>query len=134
MKTSLGDLLLLFRRKIIESIKKDGLKHDLTFSQMEILHFVGLAGKKTMKNIAEYLKITPPSATALIEEMEEKDLVKRIHDKKDHRVVFIVLSEKTKKLFVSICRRKESIFKNMISKLDQKDKKTLERIIKILIT
>ena len=55
----LGDLLLLFRRNIMEKVKKEGLNQDLTFPQMEILHFIGIYGEKTMKSIAEYLKITP---------------------------------------------------------------------------
>ena len=133
MKSSLGDLLLMFRRKILESVKKEGIKHDLTVSQIEILHFIGLSGRKTMKNISDYLKITPPSATLMIEEMEKKGLVKRINDEKDHRVVLITLTPKTKKVFVSICKRKELIFKEMISKLSEKEQKSLEHIIKIII-
>ena len=133
MKSSLEDLLLIFRRKILESVKKEGIKHDLTLSQVEILNFIGLSGKKTMRDIADYLKITPPSVTAIIEEMEEKGLIKRINDKKDRRVVFITLSEKTKKTFTSICKQKELIFREMISRLNKKDQKILERIINILI-
>jgi DNA-binding MarR family transcriptional regulator len=133
MKSSLGDLLLIFRRRILENVKKEGLKHDLTLSQVEILYFIGLSGKRTMKDIADYLKITPPSVTTLVEEMEEKGLVKRINDKKDRRVVFIILTEKTRKTFTSICKQKELIFKEMILRLNRKDQKILERIIKILI-
>jgi len=133
MKSSLGDLLLIFRRKILESVKKEGIKHDLTLSQVEILDFIGISGKKTMKNIANYLKITPPSTTTIVEDMEERGLIKRINDVKDHRVVFIVLSGRTKKIFASICKRKELIFKEIISRLNIKDQKNLERIIKILI-
>ena len=133
MKSSLGDLLLIFRRKVLESIKKEGVKHDLTLSQVEILNFIGPSGKKTMKDIADYLKVAPPSATTFVEEMEEKNLVKRINNKEDRRVVFIALTEKTRKTFTSICRQKELVFKKMISKLSKKDQKILERIIKILI-
>jgi len=133
MKSSLGDLLLIFRRKVLENIKREGLKHDLTISQVEILDFIGPIGRRTMKDIADYLKITPPSVTTLVEEMEEKGLVKRINDKKDRRVIFITLTGKTKKTFTSICKQKELIFREMISRLTKKDQKILERIIKILI-
>ena len=133
-QSSLGDLLLLFRRNIIESVKKEGLKQDLTFPQIEVLHFIGLSGEKTMKEIAEYLKITPPSATEIISEMEKKNLVKRVNDKGDRRVVLIVLTEMSKKLFTSVCKRKELVFKKMINKLNKKDQKDLERIIRIIVT
>jgi DNA-binding MarR family transcriptional regulator len=132
-KSGLGDLLFIFRRNILESIRKEEFKHDLTFSQLEVLCFIGPAGKETMKNIADYLKITPPSATEIVTEMEKRSLVKRKNDKNDRRVVFIVLSHTAKKLFVSLSRRKEFILRKMISKLNEKDRKNLERIIRILI-
>jgi DNA-binding MarR family transcriptional regulator len=132
-KSSLGDLMLILRRKIKESLKKAGFEHDLTFSQVEVLHFVGPTGKKTMKNIADFLKITPPSATEIVAEMEKKDLIKRLSDKNDRRVVFIVLSPLAKKLFTSLHKRKELILNKIFSKLNKKDHENFERIIRILI-
>ena len=131
---SLGDLLLLFRRKIIESMKRDALKHDLTFSQVEILQFIGRDGRKTMKSIATHLQITPPSTTALITEMERKGLVIREPDPDDHRRAWIVFTPKTKKLFTAICTNKELVLHKMVSRLSSGDQKTLGRIIKTLIT
>ncbi len=132
-KSSLGDLLFILRRNIVEAIKKEGLKHDLTFSQVEVLYFVRPEGKVSMSNIADYLKITPPSATEIISDMEKKGLVKRINDKADRRVVHIVFTSFAKKLFVSIAKRKELILKKMIYKLNRTDRINLERIIRILI-
>ena len=133
-KPNIGDLLLLLRRKIIESIKKEGIKRDITFSQMEVLHFIGITGEKTMKSIADYLKITPPSVTELVNEMERKNLIKRVADKNDRRIVLVVLTDTAKKNYISISKNKEVILNQMLSKLSQKDKNTLERIIKIITT
>lgn len=132
-ESSLGDLLLVFRRNILESVKKEGFKYNLTFSQMEVLRFIGPSGKETMRHIADYLKITPPSATEIVAELEKRGLVKRKGDKDDRRLVFIVPTEMSKKLFVSLFKRKDAVLKKMISKLNEKDKKNLERIIRILI-
>jgi len=133
-KTNLGDLLLLFRRNILESVKQKGIKDDLTFSQLEILHFVGIHGERTMKSIAIYLKITPPSVTELIRQMEKKNLVKRINGKKDRRVVSIVLTESARKNYISISKKKEAVLNQMISKLNKEDQKSFERIIRIITT
>ena len=133
-KSSLGDLLFVLRRNIALAIKKEGLQHDLTFAQVEVLHFIKPSGKATMRSIAEYLKITPPSATEIISEMEKKGLIKRLGDKKDRRVVEIVFTDMAKKIFHSIAKRKELIFKKMITKLNMVDQRNLERIIRILIT
>ncbi|MEI8130641.1 MAG: MarR family transcriptional regulator [bacterium] len=129
----LEDLILTFRRKILESMRAESLKHDLSFSQTEILRFIGLNEKKTMKSIAEHLKITPPSASVLVAHMEKRGLVRRTSDPVDRRVVWITLVPKTKKLIDSACKKKQLIFKGMLSKLTEKDQKELERIISILI-
>ena len=129
----LEDLILTFRRKILESMRAESLKHDLSFSQTEILRFIGLNEKKTMKSIAEHLKITPPSASVLVAQMEKRGLVRRTSDPVDRRVVWITLVPKTKKLIDSACKKKQLIFKGMLSKLTEHDQKELERIITILI-
>ncbi|MDR3519523.1 MAG: MarR family transcriptional regulator [Candidatus Pacebacteria bacterium] len=133
-KSSLSDLIFNFRKNILKSIKREGFEHDLTFSQVELLGFIGPTGKETMKSIADHLGITPPSATEIVKEMEKKGLIKRIDDKKDRRIVFIVLSTSSKKLSVSLCKQKELMFKKMLSKLNKKDYENFERIIRILIT
>ena len=133
-KSSLPDLIFIFRKNILKSIKKEGFKHDLTFSQVEVLGFIGPTGKETMKSIADHLGVTPPSATEIVKEMEKKGLVKRIDDKKDRRIVFIILSPSAKKLSVSLCKEKELMFRKMLSKLNKKDFESFERIIRILIT
>ncbi len=132
-KPNLADLLLIFRRNILESLRKEGFKNDLTFCQVEVLRFVSPYGKKTMKEIADYLKITPPSVTEIICEMEYHGLVLRKGSPDDRRVVFIELSRSAKKLYVSLSKRKDLVLKKMIGKLSKADHDNLERIIRILV-
>jgi DNA-binding MarR family transcriptional regulator len=134
-KSSLWDQLFIFKKNIEENIRKEGLLnlHDLTFSQVGVLRFIGPLGKETMKNIANYLKITPPSATEIVAELEKKGLVKRKKNKKDRRIVLIVLTPTAKKVFSSLCKQRELILEKILSKLNKKDSENLGRIIKILI-
>jgi DNA-binding MarR family transcriptional regulator len=131
---NLEDLLLTLRRKIVDSCRKEGIPLNLTFSQVEILRFIGIDGAKTMKSIAEYLKITPPSVTDMIAPMEKKGVVKRIEDPHDRRVVTIILTKKAKSIYELTQKRKEQILRDMLSRLSATDKKTLERIISILVS
>ena len=133
-KSNLSDLFISFRKNILESMKKGTFGHDLTFSQVEILHFIGPSGKVTMRNIADHLQIAPPSATEIVSEMEKKGLIVRKNDKNDRRVVFIVLTPTAKKFSTSLCKHKELVFKKIFSKLNKKDREEFERIIRILIT
>jgi DNA-binding MarR family transcriptional regulator len=129
----LGELLLTFRRKIIESCRKEGLPNDLSMPQIEVMSFIGPDGSETMKAIADHLRITPPSVTAMIAEMEKKGIVKRVVDPSDRRRISIVLSKKAKVIYSSILDKKHEVLQKMISRLSATDKKELERIITILI-
>jgi DNA-binding MarR family transcriptional regulator len=129
----LGELLLTFRRKIIESCRKEGLPNDLSMPQVEVMSFIGPDGSETMKAIADHLRITPPSVTAMIAEMEKKGIVKRTVDPKDRRRISIVLSKKAKIIYSSILEKKNEVLQDMLSRLSATDKKELERIITILI-
>jgi DNA-binding MarR family transcriptional regulator len=131
---ALEDLLLALRRKIIESMRKDDLSHNLTLSQSEALRMIGVEEAKTMKDIAKALNITPPSATALIEEMERKELIVREKNIQDRRIVSIRLTKKAQKLFSQVCLRKKLILNRMLKKLSGQDRKTFERIIGIIIS
>ena len=132
-RISLEDLILAFRRKILEIMSKDAFHQGMTISQSEVLRLVG-TGSQTMKYIADALNITPPSATALVEEMEKKGLVLRKKDPTDRRVVSIVLTKKSQGLFKKVCESKKAVMNEMLSKLSEKDKKTFERIISIIIS
>ncbi|MDD5318297.1 MAG: MarR family transcriptional regulator [Candidatus Pacebacteria bacterium] len=130
---SIGELLLAFRRKMNACTKKGSFERELTFSQMEILMFIGPSEKKSMESIAKYLKVAPPSATSLIEKMEKAGLVLRKKDKNDRRVVFIELSPKTKKMIAVLWKKKEKILDKIVSKLNPTDRSHFRRIMKILI-
>ena len=132
-KPNLEELLLTFRRQIIEACRKDGIAYDLTFSQMELLRYLKDSGKETIKGVAQHLKVTPPSASALVSDMEKKELVVRTHDPTDRRTVYVALSPKAKKIFATVAKRKQTILSQMIDTLSEVDQKHLERIITLLI-
>ncbi len=133
-ETRMEDLLLSFRRRIFEACRKDTVQYDLTVPQIEIIRFV-IESKLPvpMKMVADHLKITPPSATAIVDELVRKGLIKRIPSPIDRRVICIALTPKAAKFHETMKARKQTIFHEMISRLSQSDRKSLERIITILI-
>lgn len=129
----LGELLLTLRREIIESCRKEGLPNNLSLPEAEILWFIGPDGSATMKAIAEHLRITPPSVTSMVRELERKGIVLRKADLSDRRAVSIVFSKSAKDIYTAVKKKKESVLKKMLSRLTDLEKKELERLISILI-
>jgi DNA-binding MarR family transcriptional regulator len=57
----------------------------------------------------------------------------RVPDPTDRRVVSISLTKKAEKIYHLMQKHKETVLKEMLSRLSDADKKSLERIITILI-
>ena len=72
---------------------KNPLFH-LPLAQMEALRFIGEKNKAQMKAVADFLAITPPSATVLIGNLVSLGFIERSFDKKDRRTVHLSLTKK----------------------------------------
>ncbi len=135
-KQSVGleDLVLAFRRKIMETCRNEGLPYDLTLTQVEIVRYIGPGEAVTLKAVADHLQVTPPSASAMVTELEKKKVIERVPGTIDRRTVSIRLTKKATTIYEAMRKHKETIMDQMLSKLSPKDKKTLERIITTLIS
>ena len=126
------DSIILFHHKMTNELRKKSKEFGLSVSQIEVLHFVVEKVNPTMKEIADYLEIKPPSATTIVETLCKKKLLKREISEKDKRIIRISFTENIWKFFKSVKNKKILILKSIFSKLEDKEKEELIRIIKIL--
>ena len=131
--TSLEDILLAFRRKLSDSLRKEAENMKCPISHIDTLVYIAEKGTPSMKDIATHLGITPPSTTAIIESMQNKKLVKRVLDEKDRRTIKIELTNKAWVFLKTLHQRKFEIFTKMLSKLSEKEQKEFIKILTILI-
>jgi MarR family transcriptional regulator, organic hydroperoxide resistance regulator len=68
------------------------LDQELTFSQFRVLYLLGEQGPLPMSRLAEFLDVTPATATGVIERLEKRGLAARSHRGDDRRVVECSLS------------------------------------------
>ena len=125
----LDDVLIRFRRFMTETVSKEANESGLSLAHFEVIRTTAEKDSMTMKEVASLLHITPPSASALVDKLVEKELIKRLQPGKDRRTVEIALGDKAHKLFHSFHKKRMCMFKKTYSKLDQKDKEDLIRII-----
>ena len=69
------------------------LDQELTFSQLRVLYLLSEHGPIPMSRLAEYLDVTPATATGVIERLEKRGLAERSHRGDDRRVVECSLSD-----------------------------------------
>ena len=86
-----------FYRLHIEILNKINYK-DLSPSHLDILYLLVRNNTLSMKELAEGIRRDKSTITALVRKLEQINLVSRIPDEKDKRVVFLTLTPTGKKL------------------------------------
>jgi DNA-binding MarR family transcriptional regulator len=118
----LDKALMAFRRAMDESLLAEAKRSGCSLSHFETVKFVAERGDPSMKDIAGHLRVTPPSASALVETLVTRELLVRRQAEGDRRTVHVSLAPKAFALFASLKKRRASIFEKMLSKLDPDEK------------
>lgn len=129
---SLEEAIFAFRHKLKDLLRQEAENLKCPVSQMDTLTFIAEEGTPSMKEIARYLKITPPSATAIVETMQKNKLITRVLSKKDRRTIRVALTSKAWKLFKILHKRKLAVITKMFSRLGNTERKQFIKIITIL--
>ncbi len=129
----LEDIILGFHRKLIEELQKEAERLHITPSQLQVLQCISEREHPTMKDIANELRITPPSVTTIVESLHDQGFVRREEDQNDRRVVRISITPKTYKMYSSLKDAKFIVLKNLFAKLSEEDRSALSKIITKII-
>lgn len=97
----------------------------LSILQIHTLVFLKENSGANMSDIASFLQIELPSATSLMSKLVDLDLVQRLLDKKDRRVIRIELTENGAKLLSQTAKIRSSRIKQLLSYLSNKQKQDL---------
>ena len=127
------EVLFAFRRKLSDLLRKDADNFKCPISHIDAIMFIAEKSTPSMKEISTHLNITPPSTTAIIETLQQKNLISRVSNSEDRRTIRVELTPKAWKFLKSLHDKKISIFTDMLSKLSETDKKEFIRILTILI-
>ena len=120
------DLIFALRRMSYQQITT---KHGtISYLQFITLRFID-EKKPLMKEVADFLAITPPSATVMVETLVSNGLVKRIPNSIDRRQVRVEVTLKGKNDLQNVT---ESMVQNMQQNLNCLTEKEKEDLLNIL--
>jgi len=118
-------LIFSVSRRIRERLKDMDEPHRFSVEQLESLRYIREQGRPLMKDVAAYLGITPPSATALIDILVEGGYVERGVDEDDRRAVRLTVTlageEALEVGFKEIMERMRRVLRD----LDEADRESL---------
>ena len=99
--------------------------------QLETLAYVK-EEKPVMKKVADFLCITPPSATSLINKLVKAGMLERFFDKNDRRVVCLAITAKGEKMLRQEFSKVARHIKKILIKLNNQERKNLVKILEKL--
>jgi len=86
-------------------------------------------GNPSQKDLAGYMRITPPSVTAMIGKLETQNLVERRQDKDDQRVMRIHLTKEGEKCATEMKEAMEELDRIMFTGFSEKEQKVLRSLL-----
>ncbi len=99
------ELLDIFRRivEIYHILLLEKLKeYRLTFSHTRVIHQLKIKEPRTSAEISEKLEISASSLSGMLDRLEEMGMILRERDKRDRRLIWIRLSEKSKRIIEEV--------------------------------
>lgn len=101
---------------------------DLGISHILVLSHLRTNGKSRPSDIAKALGMKPPSVTHLSDKLVKKDLVVRITDEWDRRIIYLGITEAGQEIIRKANHEGALLRKNLFEKLTEEEQQQLLRI------
>jgi len=106
--------------------------HDMTFGQLRLLFVLGQAGQVSIGQLADKLGVTNATASELIDRVERRGLVLRMHRADDRRVVDCKLSEDGALLLAQIQGTRQQSMRRVLGLLTAQELAEFDRLLQIM--
>ncbi|MGB9707269.1 MAG: MarR family winged helix-turn-helix transcriptional regulator [Microgenomates group bacterium] len=116
------DKIFNLYRQLKKNIQFDSRFFNLTMIQLHSLIFFKNNSSSQLSDLARSFSITLPTATSLTNKLVEMNLLERIPDKKDRRIVHFTLTKKGNELLRKAEKNRKRAICLMLDKLTKKEK------------
>ncbi len=132
--TSMQELLeLTFRLGRQMRRKMLCVSKNVNMVQVHALAIIAEAEGMTMKQLADKLMITSPSATSFVQRLVTTGWVERYSDPKNRKQVHLRLTKSGKSVLSQKMQERDEAAKLLLSRLPQSDQRDLLRILRRLV-
>jgi DNA-binding MarR family transcriptional regulator len=104
----------------------------ITPPQFVALQWLNEDGDMTIGELSNKMYLACSTTTDLIDRMEANELVERVRDTNDRRVVRIHLKEKGKKIIVDVLEARRQYLSTILGNFSEQDVKDLARTLQVL--
>jgi DNA-binding MarR family transcriptional regulator len=106
---------------------------NLGIGQLKTLFFISNRGATTTGKLATALKVTPTNVTGIIDRLLEKDLITRIGDPDDRRVLVLRTTPKGDELVAELRQKRRERMTELFKNLSDKEAEIVAQGLKIMV-
>jgi DNA-binding MarR family transcriptional regulator len=106
---------------------------DLTFTQLRALSVLARTQPQRMSDLAGGLDMTPASASALVDRMDQRGFVTRRSDPEDRRTVLVELSRRGQHILDIMERGSSDHFGRLIEKMTPNEREALATTLRAFV-
>ena len=108
-------------------------KYNITTERYEVLVSIKYLGNRVnISDIANWLRRSTNSVSMIVDRMVKAGLVKRLRDKKDRRVVYIVITSKGENILEAASPACWETIKELLSPLSYEDRRTFVSLLEMV--
>jgi DNA-binding MarR family transcriptional regulator len=102
---------------------------NLTVPQIRVLHAIRKEGRKSGRQLARELGVSPGAVVQVCDRLQEQGYLERVPDKDDRRVTWFQLTSSTQNLFEEMLALRRSRLLPALQRLSEADRENLIRML-----
>ncbi|MCP4130405.1 MAG: MarR family transcriptional regulator [bacterium] len=127
-REQIEDILFKALRSVYRFERLEVEEFDLSYPQIYLLKYLKRNPGVRISEIAEEMKMKIFGATRLVDQLEEKEFLKRKRDSNDKRNIFVFISTKGKRMLQKI---EDHSFSTIMTNLETFDEEDLLALVKL---
>lgn len=131
---SIIDLAFRLSRIMRQRMFKMRSHSQLNLMQLHTLGWIAESRGVTMKDLAEHLKVSSPSATVFVNRLVIMGLLERYEDPRNRKLVRLKISRKGQALCRQHMQKAQGALRNIFSIISPSDQRELARILDDLVS
>lgn len=129
----LTGIFFALKRAMHDRLKRSSAVDAASMPRLAVLGLVKQHGEATMKDVASFLCVAPPSATALVEGIAAAGLLTRRQDPRDRRSVRLRLTPKGERALSTGMRKAGAVMTRMFGRLSAREQDQLIALLEKLL-
>jgi DNA-binding MarR family transcriptional regulator len=119
-------------RVIRERTLDSWVKLSLTIPQLKSLFYISRHGRVNLSGLASGIRVTPANVTGIADRLVEQELLTRIPDPDDRRILWLRVTDKGEALLANLREGRTSEMHKILDRLSTDDLSVLARALDVL--